>query len=435
MEKLLHYVWKHRLFPLQALATTDGREIEVLDPGLHNTHAGPDFFNAKVRIGGTLWVGNVEIHDRSSDWFAHRHQLDPHYDNVVLHVAGTVDCDVITHNGGKPPQLQLGIPPHIARGYGSLLRDDDRPPCRSVVASLPRIAAHSWLSALHVERLAAKAVDIESRAKAAAGSWEQAFFVTLARNFGFGVNADAFELWARNVPLGSVAHHRDNAFQVEAMFMGQAGLLNADALQPRHRAAALADDYYRRLAAEYGYLSRKFSLHPIDHGVWRFMRLRPQNFPTIRIAQLARLYCSRQATLGALADCRTADDVRRMFATGVEGYWRTHYTFGSESREGDKRLSAASLNVLAVNTAVPVLYAYGRHRSDEAMCRRALDIMGQLPPEDNAVVRQWRECGLEAQHAADTQALIQLSRRYCERRDCLRCRFGYEYLRRRGPQD
>lgn len=435
MEKLLHYVWKHRLFPLQTLVTTDGRELEVLDPGLHNTHAGPDFFNAKVRIGGTLWVGNVEIHDRSSDWFAHHHDLDPHYDNVVLHVAGTVDCDVTTHNGSLPPQLQLAVPPRIAANYGSLLRDDKYPPCRQVVASLPRITAHSWLSALQVERLADKAADIEERARAAGGAWEQAFFVTLARNFGFGVNADAFEQWARNVPLGSVAHHRDNAFQVEAVFMGQAGLLDDEALQPRHRAEALADEYYQRLRSEYAYLSRKFSLHPIHHGVWRFMRLRPQNFPTIRIAQMAQLYCSRQASLGALADCHTADDVRRLLATGVGHYWHTHYTFGSESREGDKKLSAASLNVLAINTAVPVLYAYGRHRSDEGMCRRALDMLEQLPPEDNSIVRQWRECGIEAQNAADTQALIQLTRHYCERRDCLRCRFGYEYLRRHTPQD
>ena len=226
MEKLLHYCWKHRLFPLAELYTTDGRRVEVIDTGLHNRNAGPDFFNAKVKIDGTLWVGNVEIHDRSSDWYVHGHQHDAAYDNVVLHVAELIDTDVTTHDGKSLPQLQLSVPDTIRQQYNQLITTDDYPPCYRIIPSLSRLTVHSWMSALQVERLEQKTNDIARRVKQADGSWEAAYFATLARNFGFGINGDAFETWAQHIPLQAVAHHRDDLFQVEAIFMGQAGLLD-----------------------------------------------------------------------------------------------------------------------------------------------------------------------------------------------------------------
>ena len=432
MEKLLHYVWKHKLFPPEGLATTDGRRVEVLDPGLHNSNAGPDFFNAKVRIGGMLWVGNVEIHERSRDWYAHHHETDAAYDNVVLHVASAVDCEVTTHSGTPVPQVQLQVPDVVLRNYQALLQTDHYPPCRAVAAALPGITLHSWLSALQAERLAAKAEAIMQRVAVANGSWEDACFATLARNCGFGVNADTFELWARSIPLMSVAHHRDDVFQAEAVFMGQAGLLQPDCIAPRHRAAALADEYYQRLCREYAYLAHKFALTPIDGHLWRFLRLRPQNFPHIRIAQLATLYCSRRASLSRLTDCRTIAQAREALCTAVTPYWRTHYGFGVESAESEKHLSAASVDIIIINTVVPMLYAYGRHKGDEELCLRAMNFLESLRPEANNIVRMWRECGIKAQNAADSQALIQLKHAYCDRKDCLRCRIGYECLRRKG---
>ena len=217
MENLLHYCWKHRIFPLRELYTTDGQRVEIIDVGLHNRNAGPDFFNAKVRIDGTLWVGNVEIHDRSSDWYVHGHDHDAAYDNVVLHVATVTDAEVRTSEGRVLPQLQLDVPEDVREHYDELVTTDEYPPCYRIIPDLSRLTVHAWMSALQVERLEQKTNDTARRVRQANGSWEAGYFATLARNFGFGINGDAFELWARHIPLQAVDHHRDDLFQVEAI--------------------------------------------------------------------------------------------------------------------------------------------------------------------------------------------------------------------------
>ena len=431
MEKLLHYCWKHRLFPLAELYTTDGQRVEVIDTGLHNRNAGPDFFNAKVKIDGTLWVGNVEIHDRSSDWYVHGHQHDAAYDNVVLHVAEVVDTDVTTHDGKALPQLQLSVPDAIRQQYNQLVTTDDYPPCYRIIPSLSRLTVHAWMSALQVERLEQKTNDIARRVEQAGGSWEAAYFATLARNFGFGINGDAFETWAQHIPLQAVAHHRDDLFQVEAIFMGQAGLLDREE-RKEEREERKNDDYFVRLRNEYRYLAHKFALQPMDVKMWRFLRLRPQNFPYIRIAQLAHLYYCRQAGLSQMLECKTIKELQQLFLITTTPYWQTHYTFGHESSKSEKRLSSHSRNLIILNTAIPMFFAYGRHHSREELCDRAFDLLEQLRPEDNHMIRTWQQCGLMVSNAGDTQALIQLKKEYCDRRDCLRCRFGYEYLKGRN---
>lgn len=430
MEILLHYVWKHKLFPLKQLHTTDGQALEVIDPGLHNTDSGPDFFNAKVKIGGTLWVGNVEIHHHAADWFAHHHDTDKAYGNVILHVAQVVDAEVFRPDGTHIPQLQLDIPPHVTDNYNELLAADKYPPCHKVIAGLSHLTMHSWLAALQMERLEQKTLAIDAIARRHQGDWEHAFFATLARNYGFGINGDAFEQWAESFPLSVAGKHRENEFQVEALFMGQAGLLNEDALPVSGRQEALADDHYCRLAAEYSFLQHKYGLTPLPHHLWRFLRLRPQNFPHIRIAQLVHLYCSNGINLSRLVECSTIDAINSCMSTRVTDYWTTHYAFGQSSARSDKHLSPASLRLLVINTAIPMLFAYGRHLMDENLCERAIAMQEQVKAEDNHIVRMWQECGLKVDNAAQSQALIQLKRRYCERKDCLRCRIGYEYLKR-----
>lgn len=429
MEELLHYCWKHRLFPLGDMETTGHKTVEVIDPGLHNTNAGPDFFNAKVKIDGTVWVGNVEIHDKASDWFAHGHDRDAHYDNVILHVAGVIDAEARTHSGQLPPQMQLSVPAAVSKQYRELLTIDRYPPCYAIIPSLSRLTVHSWMSALQTERLEQKTAAIKARVADCNGDWEAAYFVTLARNYGFGINGEAFEAWARSVPLSAVAHHRDDLFQTEAIFMGQAGLLEPEAIPSRHREEALRDPYFIRLSGEYAYLRHKFGLKPIDYRLWRFLRLRPANFPHIRIAQLANLYYHRQAGLSSLVECETAEQMRQLLKSAVTPYWRTHYGFGTPSAKSEKSLSAASLNLLMINTAIPMLFAYGRHLLNEALCDRAFDFLEQLKAENNHIVRMWQECGMPVENAGDSQALIQLKAQYCDRKDCLRCRIGYEYLK------
>ena len=419
------------MLPLGELETTDGRLVEIIDPGLYNRlHSGPDFFNAKVRIAGTLWVGNVEIHQRASDWYQHRHDQDPRYNNVVLHVVGEADTDVLTQDRQYLPQLVLPVPASLSENYEELLRSDQYPPCYKIIPDLTALTVHSWLAALQTERLEQKTEAIKQRVEQCGGSWEDAYFVTLARNYGFGINGDAFEQWAKNVPLSAVGKHRDDLFQIEAIFMGQAGLLALESIPPRYQAEALNEGYYARLNKEYQYLAHKFSMKPMDFAVWRFLRLRPQNFPHIRISQLANLYYERRAGLSVLLECETLEQLRNLLATHVTPYWETHYTFGSESPQSKKKTSVSSQNLLIINTAIPMLFAVGRHRQKEQLCDRAFDLLEQLGAEQNHIIRMWKECGLEVHTAGDSQALIQLKKEYCDRKDCLRCRIGYEYLRK-----
>ena len=429
MEQLLHYCWKHKLFPANGLLTTDGQALEVLDPGLHNSNAGPDFFNAKVKIDGQLWVGNVEIHDKASDWFLHGHEKDTHYNNVILHVVGLADTQAETADGSRPPQMELQVPEQVRHNYDELIKTDSYPPCYRIIPSLSRLTKHSWMSALETERLERKTEDIKRRADRCQGSWEAAYFVTMARNYGFGINAEAMEQWALSIPLNDVGHHRDDIFQIEAFFMGQAGLLDPLSIPERHRQAAITDEYFFRLNNEYRFLAHKFSLQPIDFHSWRFLRLRPQNFPHIRISQLANLYFHRRASLSQLIECKDIKSVKELLSTSVTSYWQTHYAFGCESKPNEKHLSDASLNLLLINTVVPMLFAFGRHKLDDTLCDRAFDFLEQLKAENNHITRTWKDIGLDVENAGDSQALIQLKNEYCDRRDCLRCRFGYEYLR------
>lgn len=285
MEELLHYVWKHKLFTLKPLQTTDGQPIEIIDPGLANMHAGPDFFNAKIKINDVTWVGNIEIHQQASDWFRHNHHLDPTYDSVILHVASDIDAVPTRSNGEIIPQMELHYPPYLLENYEELIRADRYPACFRIIPQLPSFLLHSWLSTLQVERFENKTQQIEKYLHEYNQDWEYAFFITLARNFGFGVNSDTFELWAKSVPLAAVNKHRDNLFQIEAFFFGQAGLLQE----------LPVDAYTENMIKEYNYLKQKFGLQPSSDCRWRFLRLRPGNFPHIRIAQLACLYHRSQA--------------------------------------------------------------------------------------------------------------------------------------------
>lgn len=428
MEYLLHYVWQHRLYGTTPLVTDRGETVDVIDPGLHNLQqSGPDFFNAKVRVDGVMWAGNVEIHERSSDWYRHHHERDAAYNNVVLHVASVLDAEVRTSDGRTLPQLKLSVPPGLQANYQELLSEETYPPCYRVIPDVKGLTANAWMSRLTVERLEAKMQRADSYLKLTGGDWERVFFITLARNFGFGTNAQAFEQWAMNVELSQVAHHRDDLFQVEAYFMGQAGLLDEAVVKPERR-----DEYYQRLCQEYAFLRSKFGLHALDARQWKFGRLRPQNFPHVRLSQLTRLYVEGRADFSRLLEAGDVKQLHQLFHTCATPYWQDHYTFGEPSLHGDKALRKASLDLIIINTAAPLLFAYGRHLMDENLAERAFSLLEQLPAERNYITRCWERAGLHVEHAADSQALIHLRQHYCDRKDCLRCRFGTEYLRRQA---
>ena len=380
------------MLPLEGLRTTDGRPVEVVDPGLYNrSDAGPDFFNAKVKIDGLLWIGNVEMHVQASDWYRHRHDSDPAYDNIVLHVVMKDDMEVTTSQGKVLVTAELPVPPQLKADYEELLYADEFPPCYKMIPSMPGLKVHSWLSALQTERLERKTTDVMERVKQLGDSWEDAYFVTLARNFGFGINGDIFETWAKTLPLSAAAHHRDDLFQIETLFIGYSGLL---------------DKVEEKYAREWAYLSKKFSLTPMDASQWKYLRMRPQNFPHVRLLQLARMYHENRTGISALLECKTVAEVGSLY-----------------------NVSGSKLGLFVINTAAPAIFAYGRQHGKEELCERAFDMLESIKPEDNKVIRMWRECGIEVRSAGDTQALLQLKNEYCDHKECLRCRFGYEFLR------
>ena len=391
MEKLLHYTWKHKLLPLGTLRTTDGREVEVISPGLHNRgDAGPDFFNAKIKMDGMVWVGNVELHVKASDWYRHRHDEDSAYDNVILHVVEVADMDVETSQHKVIPTLVVPVPQHLRRDYAELLNTDKYPPCYKIIPSLPALKVHSWLSALQTERLEQKTTAIVERVRMMNGSWEDAYFATIARNYGFGINGEAFDAWAKAMPMSAATKHRDNLFQIESMFLGQAGLLGK------------VDEKYSK---EYEYLRHKFGFQPMNAALWRYLRTRPQNFPHVRLLQLAQMYHERRTGLSELLECKDVKAIGKLYD-----------------------MKGTKLALMVINTAVPAIFAYGRHHAKEQLCERAFNLLEALKAEDNNTVRMWADCGLEVNDAGGSQALIQLKKEYCDHKDCLRCRFGHDFL-------
>ena len=401
MEKLLHFAWKHKILPLRPLLTTEGESVEVIDPGQANRNQGADFFNAKVKIGQTVWAGYVEIHVKASDWFRHGHHEDARYNNVVLHVVQTADAQAVTQDGKALPTLQIDFPAHMLTRYQELCQTDDYPRCHRVVASIPSLKVHSWMEQLLAERLDGKSARILKRVKESRGDWEQAAFATLARSFGFGINGELLEEWAAHVPLAAAAKHRNNLLQVQALFLGTAGLIGH--LGPHDGCDA------QKAEAEYAYLAHKFSLPAPPPFLWRYLRTRPYNFPHLRILQLAAVFHHGGAQLHALLEASDTALLQRCLQGAP--------------------LSVSAIRLIAINTVAPLLYAYGQAQGNDTLVSRAMDLLESLAAENNYIIRQWSACGLEAGTAAHSQALIQLKREYCDRYDCLRCHFGYEYLK------
>ena len=423
MEQLLHFAWQQRMFPLAPLTTTDGRNVEVINTGLYNTNEGPDFLNAKVRIGDTLWVGHVEIHTLSSDWHKHHHTEHEGYQNVVLHVVNKADCDVIL-NGMALPQLELPIPEDLSNRFEQLMTEIHYPPCHAIIPNIQGITVNQWLTQLMAERLESKMHRIEQYLATTCNDWEQTFFIALARNFGFGVNNDAFEHWAKVFPMHAFRKHSDDAFQAEALFFGMAGLLDKKRIDTDRQ-----DAHFMALEKEFAFLKHKFGLTPIEGKEWKFLRLRPQNFPYTRLAQLLHLFQQKQLRFSQFLECTTLEEYKKLLHTQADSYWQYHYSFGGNATTPQlKQLQEGSLQLLFINTVAPLLYCYGTHHDAPQFCERAFELLEELPAENNHIVRTWNAVGITAKSAADSQALIQLRQNYCERKDCLRCKFGRFFL-------
>lgn len=415
-------MWRHKMLGRKIL-TVDGERVEIIRPGVRNGDAGPDFLNARLRIGEQEWVGNVEIHVRASDWYRHGHDGDPAYDNVVLHVVAVNDRRVTLSDGRRLPQSVVTFPQGFFAMYARLAAKVGDVPCSDRLGELPSLVVADWIETLSVERMQAKARRILDLCKALGNDWEQTAFVMLARSLGFGLNGDPFEMLARSLPLKVAWHHADNPMQVEALLFGQAGMLDMS--------VNIFNEYYQTLCREYYFLSRKYSLSPIPSSSWRFARTRPQNFPHRRIAMLATV-CCRQVPLfsGVTRRGATASEIRETLSVPLSGYWERNVDFSSGGTgRAPSSLSEASIDLLMINFAAPLLYAYGASVGDPDVVERGMRIWESLRAENNTYVRQWKTVGIPSSNAAHSQALLQLRKEYCDADRCLDCRFGHALLR------
>jgi hypothetical protein len=422
-EDFLHYVWKFRLFDRIDLQTNDGEELEILSAGLHNSDSGPDFHNARVRIGDTIWAGNVEVHLSSSDWQKHGHTADYAYDNVILHVVYRDDQPLVLTNGRRVPTLELQnrIPDDLYNRYHNLIFGNQIIiPCEANIGSVDTLTLHNWMTRVLVERLEKKSAAVIAGLNFNRGDWEETFYQFLAANFGFKTNALPFELLAKSLPQNILAKHKNNPMQIEALIFGQAGFLKDD----------IKDIYPLKLKNEYEFLRKKYNLKPIENHLWKFMRMRPQNFPTIRLAQFAALVVNSNHLFSKILEIKDVKGLRNLFTDiKVNPYWENHYRFDVESALLAKSLGQASIDILLLNTLALFLFSYGKHNQIQHFINRSLQLLEHLPNENNNIVADFTNLGVKINTAFESQALLELKNNYCDYKKCLQCGIGNKILK------
>lgn len=414
-EEFLHFIWKYKLYNQNSLFTTEGEKIEIINPGQYNTNAGPDFFDARVKIDNTLWAGNVEIHFRSSDWNKHGHQEDQSYRNTILHVV-EIDDSPINNN---IPIFILRWPVWLESNYEFLVKSNDWVGCASRLFQIDPFRIKFYLNGLVIERLKQKIESIGEILKETNQDWSETFYRILCQNFGLKENEVPFGMLARSLPQNILAKHHDSLFQIEALLFGQAGLLGEE---------LFADEYYLNLRSEYRFLAEKYGLHPIAGYLWKFMRMHPGNFPTLRIAQIAQLIFKSHNLFSAVLETKTLLKLQKLFELKASEYWDTHYSFNKVSPKKSKSMGKEKFNLVLINVIAPFYFLYGENRNIDNLKDRAIEILEQLPPEDNFLVRRWEQSGITAENALESQALLQLLKKYCEPRKCLDCMIGHKII-------
>jgi Protein of unknown function (DUF2851). len=409
-EDFLYYLWENRLLKGQ-LCTVEGEAIEVLSTGYRNTNSGPDFQEVIIKIGETVWAGNVEIHVLTSDWNRHEHQLDKAYKSVVLHVVYENDLkksDIpVLEVKGKFEESLFDQYQHFISSKGWI-------PCKNAVAAVKKFTWLSWLDRLLVERLEQKSAIVDKMILADTMDWENTLYRFLMRYMGMKVNNDSFEFLSNILPFKVLIKQSDNLLQLEAMLFGCAGFLEKD----------FDDAYPILLKREFEVLKAKFDLLTMDASRWKFMRMRPGNFPTIRLAQLAQLIYRNGTMFSKILNAQNDDTLKFLFNVSTSVYWETHFNFGNESRKSQKRLGDSASDVLIINAVVPVLFCYGRYHSDASICEKAVGFLEHIQAENNTVIRNFISCGVTPDNAIQSQAMLQLYDHYCKKRRCLECRIG-----------
>jgi hypothetical protein len=423
-EKLLQYIWKYHLFQVRDYKTTSGELLFIQSAGDENANSGPDFTNAKIKIGNTLWAGCVEVHLRSSDWEKHNHNHDKAYENVILHVVYEHDKDIYRHSGSRIPTFELKewIDPELIATYQSYMESSHDIVCQNRFSQTDTFRLFSWLDRLLVERLESKAEQIEELLNKKTQHKEEVFYHYLAAAFGFKINAMPFSLLAESLPLSCLAKQKNDLLQLEAMLFGQAELLPKDS----------PDDYCEALKKEYRFLKQKFSLTPAcKSSMWKFAKMYPSGFPTIRIAQFAALIYQSSSLLSKVLHAEKVEELTKMFSVKASSYWKTHYRFGvPASRSMEKNLGQPAIYSLIINTVLPFMYAYSKWQDDEALRNKVVSFYESLPLENNNIVRKYTCLQKDFSNALHSQALIQLYNHYCTSKQCLHCGIGLHLIKK-----
>ncbi|MCT4636814.1 MAG: DUF2851 family protein [Bacteroidales bacterium] len=418
-EYFLQYIWQNKLFATPE-KTTCGKNIKIISVGTLNRDAGPDFFNAKVEIDNTVWAGNIEIHKNSSDWYLHNHHNDKTYNNVILHIVKNNDKVTISENGITIPAMELKYDTVLEKNYTNLLIEPYTIHCKDEINKVNEIDIAFWMHNLTMERVEYKTNTLKAILKRNNYNWEESFYQFVARYFGFNTNALPFEMMARCTPQKIVAKERLNIVRTEALMFGQAGMLSTITIE---------DDYIKILKSEYVYLQQKYDLHPIGPHLWRFMRMRPQNFPTVRIAQFSDLLFRSVSLFSKVIEENDIENLRKLFnCTGSE-YWENHYILGKASVYAKKQLGPKAVDSIIINVVVPALFAWSDAINNSDYKERAINMLEQISAENNSIIEKWRETGIVPVNASDSQALIHLYNEYCTNKRCIECRIGHQIIK------
>jgi hypothetical protein len=422
-ESFLHYVWQFQYFEKTGLRTQEGESISVFKTGLHNTNAGPDFTQAKIKIDSIEWVGNVEIHTKASEWRIHQHMRDKAYENVILHVVWENDEQVKRSDGSTIPTIELKgrIPESLIKEYKKLINSPSSVPCEKSFGKVSELTKVSMIDQALMQRLESKSEIVLRLLNSNKENWEETAYQLLLQNFGFKINADAFLQLAKSLPYKLVQKHANNLQQVEALLFGQAGMLETKT----------KDDYISLLYREYSFLSKKYAIYDsrLSPAQWKFLRLRPANFPTLRLAQVASILYSKKNLLSTFVEADSYDKLMDFFTASPSSYWHSHYHFAKKSKGMVPDLGETSKQNLLINSVVPILVAYSRTKDEPRLMERAVDILHHIPAETNKITKVWEGLRMPAKTAFDSQALIEQYNNLCQKRQCLACVVGSSLLK------
>ncbi len=417
-EELLHYIWQQKLFSAINLETTSGERVAIINSGIRNRDAGPDFTQAKIRINADLLAGSVEIHVNSSEWEKHGHQDDKAYSNVILHVVYNNDAG-IRYPALPTLELKDKIDRQFLHSYEKLMLNQTWIPCEPQIHEVDEFFIRNGMHRLVVERLQRKTSDILERLALNKNSWEETFYQITARNFGLKVNADSFDALAKSLPLKIIAKHKNSLPQIEALLFGQSGMLEGN----------FKDDYPNALKKEFLFLRGKYGLQPMQAHLWKFMRLRPPGFPTIRIAQFSMLLFQSAHLFSRIAEAKSVSEIALLFQAEPSEYWIKHYRFDAVSKAAKKSLGKDFANTIIINAVIPVMFIYGKTKGNQSLQEKAISFLEQLPSEKNAIIAKWKSLGVKSNSAYESQALLQLKNNYCSHKKCLHCFVGNKLLR------